>query len=169
MNWYMCLNTIHQQGTKCCSSRMLTRHWRLNKMADILQTNYRIYFDSDFIVFVPGRLIDNKSALVQVMACCQTGSKPLPVLMTTQFIDISLNIIHLQNSNYHQQKTCVGNYIFGALTRKQMSLICFIQNSTSRDQFYTHPAQNTLALVSVSFPHWKQPTYRSLNKMANKL
>ena len=28
--------------------------------------------------FVPKGAIDNKTALVQVMACCQTGNKPLP-------------------------------------------------------------------------------------------
>ena len=32
-------------------------------------------------------LIDNKSALVQVMAWCQTGNKPLPEPMLTQFTD----------------------------------------------------------------------------------
>ena len=31
--------------------------------------------------------IDNKSALVQVMAWCQTGNKPLPEAMMTQFTD----------------------------------------------------------------------------------
>ena len=30
---------------------------------------------------------DNKTALVLVMACCQTGSRPLPEPMLTQFTD----------------------------------------------------------------------------------
>ena len=37
--------------------------------------------------FVPKRPIDNKSALVQVMARRRTGDKPLPEPMMTQFTD----------------------------------------------------------------------------------
>ena len=37
--------------------------------------------------FVPRSPIDNKPALVQVMAWRQTGDKPLPALMLTQFTD----------------------------------------------------------------------------------
>ena len=35
--------------------------------------------------FVPKGPIDNKSALVQVMACRRTGDMPLPEAMMTQF------------------------------------------------------------------------------------
>ena len=37
--------------------------------------------------FVPKGPIDNNSALVQTMAWRQTGDKPLPELMLTQFAD----------------------------------------------------------------------------------
>ena len=37
--------------------------------------------------FVPRSPTDNKSSLVQVMAWCQTGDKPLSEPMLTQFID----------------------------------------------------------------------------------
>ena len=37
--------------------------------------------------FVPKSLIDNMSALVQVMAWRQIGDKPLPEAMMTQFTD----------------------------------------------------------------------------------
>ena len=37
--------------------------------------------------FVPRSPIDNKPALVQVMAWCRTGDKPLPEPMLTQFTD----------------------------------------------------------------------------------
>ena len=37
--------------------------------------------------FVPTGPIDNKPALVQVMAWHQTGGKPLPETMLTQFTD----------------------------------------------------------------------------------
>ena len=37
--------------------------------------------------YVPRSPIDNKPALVQIMAWHQTGDKPLPELMMTQFID----------------------------------------------------------------------------------
>ena len=37
--------------------------------------------------YVPRSPIDNKPVLVQVMAWCRTGDKPLPGPMMTQFID----------------------------------------------------------------------------------
>ena len=37
--------------------------------------------------FIPKDPIDNKWAMVQVMAWCRTGDKPLPGPMITQFID----------------------------------------------------------------------------------
>ena len=37
--------------------------------------------------FVPKGSNDNKSVLVQVMAWCQTGAKPLPEPMLAQFTD----------------------------------------------------------------------------------
>ena len=37
--------------------------------------------------YVPGSPLDNKPALVQVMAWHQTGYKPLPELMLTQLTD----------------------------------------------------------------------------------
>ena len=37
--------------------------------------------------YVPRGPIDNNLALVQVMAWCRTGDKPLPEAMMTQFID----------------------------------------------------------------------------------
>ena len=39
--------------------------------------------------FLPGSPIDNKPALVQVMAWHRTGNKPLPELMLTKFTDAS--------------------------------------------------------------------------------
>ena len=38
--------------------------------------------------YVPNGLIDNKPVLVQLMAWCRTGDKPLPEPMMTQFTDI---------------------------------------------------------------------------------
>ena len=38
--------------------------------------------------FVAKGPIDSKSALVQVMAWCQSGTKPLPELMVIQFFNI---------------------------------------------------------------------------------
>ena len=37
--------------------------------------------------YVPRSLIDNKSALAQIMTWRRTGDKPLPEPMMTQFID----------------------------------------------------------------------------------
>ena len=50
-----------------------------------------------------------------------------------------------------EYESSVWNKIFGALARKQMSLICSIQNSTRPGQLSTRSAQNALALASVSF------------------
>ena len=74
---------------------MLT-HLSLDKMAAILADNiYKCIFlnENDKIriqislKFVPKSPIDNKPALVRVMAQCRTGDKPLPEPMMTQFTD----------------------------------------------------------------------------------
>ena len=49
--------------------------------------------------FVPNGPIDNKSALVQVMAWCRTGNKPLPEPKLTLFIDAYM--WHLGEKSYH--------------------------------------------------------------------
>ena len=51
-----------------------------------LNDNIRISIQIS-LKFVPKGLIDDKSALVQVMAWHQTGDKPLPEAMKTQFAD----------------------------------------------------------------------------------
>ena len=83
----------------------LTRHndilWFFNSSSPI--QNGRHFADSIFrcifvnekfyilskisLKFVLKGPIDNKPALVQVMAWCQTGDKPLPEPMLTQYID----------------------------------------------------------------------------------
>ena len=71
-------------------------HPPLDKMADILaddnfgciilNENERIPIRIS-LKFVPRSPIDNKPALVQVMAWHRTGGKPLPEPMLTQFTD----------------------------------------------------------------------------------
>ena len=71
-------------------------HLPLNKMAAIwaddifkcifLNENFRISIKIS-LKFVPKVPIDNKSALVQVMAWRRTGDKPLPEPMLSQFSD----------------------------------------------------------------------------------
>ena len=74
---------------------MLT-HLPLNKMAATLEDdNFNCIFldENDRISirfslkFVPKSPIDNKPALVQVMACRQTGDKSLPEPMPNRFTD----------------------------------------------------------------------------------
>ena len=74
---------------------MLT-HLPLDKMAAILADNiFKCIFlnENDRILiqislkFVPRGPIDNKPALVQVMAWRRTGDEPLPEPMLTQFTD----------------------------------------------------------------------------------
>ena len=43
-----------------------------------------IWISLKFVLRSP---IDNKAALVQVMACCLFSAKPLPELMLTQYTD----------------------------------------------------------------------------------
>ena len=51
-----------------------------------LNENVRILIQIS-LKFVPKGWIDNKPALVQVMAWCRTGDKPSPEPMLDQFID----------------------------------------------------------------------------------
>ena len=71
-------------------------HLPLDKMAAILADDIfkHIFLDENASIliqvslkFVPKGPIDNKSALVQVMAWRRTGDKPLPEAMMTQFTD----------------------------------------------------------------------------------
>ena len=67
-------------------------HLPLDKMADdnlkciFLNENHKIPFRISMKI-VPRSPIDNKPALVQVMARRRTGDKPLPELILTQFTD----------------------------------------------------------------------------------
>ena len=81
----------------CKASRILacgTTHFPLDKMAAILAADIfkHIFFNENIRIsiqislkFVPEGLIDNMSALVQVMAWRWKGDKPLPEAMMTQF------------------------------------------------------------------------------------
>ena len=78
------------------SSTASLTHWDHDKMAAILADNiFKCIFlnENDRIVisislkFVPRSPIDNKAALVQVMAWHWTGDKPLSEPMLTQFTD----------------------------------------------------------------------------------
>ena len=63
-------------------------HLPLDKMAAILADDIFIIISIQIsLKFVPNGPIDNKSALVQVMAWRRTGDKPLPEAMMTQFTD----------------------------------------------------------------------------------
>ena len=71
-------------------------HFPMDKMAAIFTDDIfeYIFMNQKFCIsirislkFVPKGSIDNKSALVQVMACRLTGDKPLPEPMLTQFTD----------------------------------------------------------------------------------
>ena len=73
----------------------LTHLPRVKMAATLADENFKCIFlnENDRILiwfslkFVPGSPIDNKRALVQVMAWRRTGNKPLPAPMLTQFID----------------------------------------------------------------------------------
>ena len=83
------------------SAALLHRHWLLtrlplHKMAAILADDIfkRIFVNENFIIpiqislkFVPRSPIDNRPALVQLMAWRRPGDKPLPEPMLPQFPD----------------------------------------------------------------------------------
>ena len=80
-----------------CASGYLTTigldsGFTLDKMATISRATafssaIVFYLDSISQTIFPNGLIDNKAALVQVMAWRRKGHKPLPELMMTQFTD----------------------------------------------------------------------------------
>ena len=70
--------------------------WLQDKMAAFLaDNNFKCIFLNEnrwisiriWLKFVPNGPIDNKPALVQVLAWRRTGNKPLPELMLTEFTD----------------------------------------------------------------------------------
>ena len=63
------------------------RHFADDTFKHIFMNENLCIFIRITLKFVPKGLIDNKSVLVQVMACRLLGAKPLPKPMTTQFID----------------------------------------------------------------------------------
>ena len=88
--FYPTVHILHWLGT------LSLTHLPLDKMAAILADNI---FKCIFLIenvriliqislkFVPKGSIDNKPVLVQIMAWRQTGPKPLPEAMLTQFIN----------------------------------------------------------------------------------
>ena len=88
-------------------------HLPLDEMAAILADDiFKSIFlnENDRILiqisqkFVPRDPIDNKPALVQVMAWCRTGIKPLPEAMLTQFTEI-IEILMGPVQGYHRGYT----------------------------------------------------------------
>ena len=84
-----------------CSGLSVLNHLPLDKMADILaDDNFKwiLVNENDGIwigislKFVFRNPIDNKPALVRVMAWRRTGGKPLPELVLTLFTDA--NMLH---------------------------------------------------------------------------
>ena len=78
-------NNVFNTLTKIDSNEALT-HWDQNKMAAVLQTTFSNAFSwkkmCEFFIkislkFVPKGLIDNIPSLVQIMAWCRPGDKPL--------------------------------------------------------------------------------------------
>ena len=72
---------------------MQLTHLPLDKMAASLADDTFIFNENDRILiqislkFIPRGPVDIKPALVQVMAWRQTGDKPLPEPMLTQYTD----------------------------------------------------------------------------------
>ena len=83
--------------TAICQDNLPTwSHLPLNKMATIFADDiFKWIFLNQYgrfsiqisLKFVPKSPIDNKPALVQVMAWCRTGDEPLPESMMTLFTD----------------------------------------------------------------------------------
>ena len=77
----------HWQQLNTLKPRQNARHFPDNNFQRIfLNENVRISIQIS-LKFVPRGPIDNKPALVRVMACRRTGDKPLSQTMLTQFTD----------------------------------------------------------------------------------
>ena len=77
-----------QNGVKLCLPGQNGHHFTDDIFEHIfLNENVRIFIQFS-LKFVPKHPIDNKSALVRVMACHPIGSKSLPEPILTEFIDI---------------------------------------------------------------------------------
>ena len=83
---YLCCNVYNMTW----HPKVLT-HLSLHKMANIFKCTF---MNEKFCIsisislkFVPKGPVDNKTVLVQIMACCKTGDKPLSEPMLTQFTD----------------------------------------------------------------------------------
>ena len=74
-----------------CATRKFTHLVRCPFHRRHLQIHFRewkiLYFDSNFTEICSYGLIDNTSALVQLMVWRRTGARPLPESMVTQFCD----------------------------------------------------------------------------------
>ena len=101
-----CNSITYARGLHCLFSQTPTctqPYWGLNKMHTILETLFQMHFlvnenvlSFDIRIpmnFVPDGPIDNKSALIQVMAVRETVKKPLVELMTTQVIGLCKCVI----------------------------------------------------------------------------
>ena len=77
------------------ASIYIQAHWSPDKMAVILQTTFSNIFLNEIIWisikmslhFAPKRPINTTSPLVQIMAWCRVGDKPLFESMLTRFTD----------------------------------------------------------------------------------
>ena len=90
------LNMSSAKWRPFCLGLNVLMHLPLDKMVAISQKTFSnaVFINENFCVLIPISLkfipkgpIDNKSSLVQVMAWCQTGNKPLSEPMMTQFTD----------------------------------------------------------------------------------
>ena len=78
---------FHSQCVKRSSPGQNGRHFAADISKCIFMNEMFCIWIRISMKFVPKRPIDNKSALVQVMAWRRTGDKPLPEPMLTQFTD----------------------------------------------------------------------------------
>ena len=86
--WGYILMVVVHGAYSCRSEGLNNSHCPLNE-TDIFEMHYLQWRFSYFIDIcsVPKCPVDNKSALVQWMAWYQTGDKPLPESMLTQYTD----------------------------------------------------------------------------------
>ena len=58
--------------------------------------------------FPPKGSIDNKSILVQIIAWCQTGDKPLPEPILTQFLNAYIRLLREMSERRHASMNVAG-------------------------------------------------------------
>ena len=139
--WLLLLQQVIPAHISSYHNRKDVISWGLNKMSDILQTTFWnlhfvkwkvSYFVSDFTDVCSwwSHLLANKSAWVQVMAWCLTGSKPIPDQM-------KMDLFHMVSLG-HNESICNCWCIFSFNEKHKFEKISYEMITVPQSVPYCH-------------------------------